>query len=147
LNVDGGVRQRDHLSPYLFILATDDLNKMIQRGIRAGHLAGLGPSSTSFGKLIQLQYADDTLIFLQTNAKMVENLKWLFIAFEGISGLKVNFAKSKFISLNITTVQAHHFSNILGCKLEKLSLKYFGISLRWKASSRTIWMDWANFYL
>jgi hypothetical protein len=57
-----------------------------------------------------LQYANDTLIFLQANAKMVENLKWLFIVFEGIFGVKVNFAKSKLIPLNITNVQTHHFS-------------------------------------
>jgi hypothetical protein len=39
-----GVPQIDHISPYLFILAADGLNKIIQRGVRAGHLMGLGPS-------------------------------------------------------------------------------------------------------
>jgi Reverse transcriptase (RNA-dependent DNA polymerase) len=69
------VRQGDLLSSYLFILAADGLNKMIQRGIMAGHLEGLGPSSISHGKILHLQYADDTLIFLKENATMVENLK------------------------------------------------------------------------
>jgi hypothetical protein len=91
-------------------LAADGLNKMIKKGVRAGHLEDLGPSDNSHGKIIYLQYVDDILIFLKANAKMVENLKWLFIAFESISGLKVNFAKFKHIPLNISSVQALHFS-------------------------------------
>jgi hypothetical protein len=31
--------------------------------------------------------ADDTLLFLKADARMVENIKWFFIAFERISGL------------------------------------------------------------
>jgi Reverse transcriptase (RNA-dependent DNA polymerase) len=121
----GGFRQGDHLFPYLFILTADGLNKMIQRGTRTSHLEGLGLSFTSHGKILHLQYADDTLIFLKANATMVENLKWFFfIAFEGISRLKVNFDKSELIPLNIFVVQAQYFSNILGCKLGSLPIKY-----------------------
>jgi hypothetical protein len=61
----------------------------------------LGPSVISHENIVHLQYADDALIFLKADVKMVENLKWSFIAFEGISGLKVNFAKYELISLNI----------------------------------------------
>jgi Reverse transcriptase (RNA-dependent DNA polymerase) len=135
------VRQGDHLSPYLFILVADGLNKMIHKSIRAGHLKGLGPSDNSHEKIVNLQYADDTLIFLKANAKMVENLKRLFISFEGFSDLKVNFAKSELIPLNISSSQAFHFSQILRCKLGKLSIKYLGISLHWKAPSKEVWMD------
>jgi hypothetical protein len=53
---------------------------------------------------------------------MVEKLKRLFIAFE----LKMNFAKSKIILLNLSSTQAHHFAQILGYKLGKILLKYLG---------------------
>jgi hypothetical protein len=39
---------------------------------------------------------------------------------------------------------AQQFSHILGCTLEKFSIKYLNISLHWKALSREIWMDLIN---
>jgi hypothetical protein len=75
---------------------------------------------------------------------MVENLKWIFIVFEGISRLKVNFGKPKLIPVNISAVHAQYFSNILGRKLGSLPIKYLGVSLHWKAPSREIWMDLVN---
>jgi hypothetical protein len=72
---------------------------------------------------------------------MVDNLKWLFIAFEGISGLKVNFVKSELISLNLASTQSSQFAQILGYRIDKLSLKYLGVSLHWKKPSKKTWMD------
>jgi hypothetical protein len=60
---------------------------------------------------------------------MVDNFKWLFIAFEEISGLKVNFVKSELISLNLASTQSSQFAQILGYRIGKLSLKYLGVSL------------------
>jgi hypothetical protein len=110
-------------------LAADGLNKMIQQGVSHNHLVGLGSVIRDSFKVINLQYADNTLLFLKANVRMVENLKWLFIAFEGISELKVNLLKSELIPLNLTSYQSFHFARILGCKLGKLPLKYLGVSL------------------
>jgi hypothetical protein len=67
--------------------------------------------------------------FLQDNARMVENLKWLFIAFEGIFGLKVNFVKSELVQLNLSHSKTCHYSQILDYKVGKLLLKYLGVFL------------------
>jgi hypothetical protein len=48
---------------------------MIQRGVRACHLMGLGPPDNFHKKIINLQYTDDILIFLKMDVKMIENLK------------------------------------------------------------------------
>ena len=45
-----------------------------------------------------LQYADDTIFFLEDNLEQARNLKFLLYLFEQMSGLKINFHKSNFFS-------------------------------------------------
>jgi hypothetical protein len=42
-----------------------------------------------------LQYADDTVIFLDHDLELAKNMKLLLCAFEQLSGLKINFHKSE----------------------------------------------------
>jgi Reverse transcriptase (RNA-dependent DNA polymerase) len=69
-----GVRQGDPLSPYLFLLVAEGLNKILSMGISLGHFEGLGPSILTGHKILNLQYADDTLLFLKTNYLMIERV-------------------------------------------------------------------------
>jgi hypothetical protein len=67
---------------------------------------------------------------------MVERVKWAVQAFEGLSGLKINFYKSKLVALNLDSNVAKNFAIQLNCKLSSLPLKYLGLSLHWKILSR-----------
>jgi len=46
-----------------------------------------------------LQYADDTIIFFDHDLEQAKNLKLLLVAFEQLSGLKINFHKSEIFLL------------------------------------------------
>jgi hypothetical protein len=70
-----GVRKGDHLSTLLFILAAEGLNKLIQQTIKGNHIKGLVSILPNGSSLVNLQYADDTIIFLQANKVMVEKIK------------------------------------------------------------------------
>jgi hypothetical protein len=72
---------------------------------------------------------------------MVERLKWALRAFEGLSGLKINFTKSVLIPLNIDNSLAHNFATQLNCKLGSLPMKYLGLSLHWKKPTRLDWQS------
>jgi hypothetical protein len=61
-----GLKQRCHISPYLFILAADCLNKILSKDIGLNHFFGLGPSLSHGHEILTFQYADDTL-FLKTD--------------------------------------------------------------------------------
>ena len=43
------------------------------------------------GGIFILQYADDTILFLEHNLENAQNMKLLLYAFEQLSGLKINF--------------------------------------------------------
>jgi hypothetical protein len=95
-----GVRQGDPLSPLLFVLAADLLQTLFNRAKDLNLLSLSIPlvSSTDFPIL---QYADDTLIFMEGCARQLVFLKNLLQTFVTSTGLKVNYSKSMMIPINI----------------------------------------------
>jgi hypothetical protein len=61
---------------------------------------GLLPQVTT-GGIISLQYADDTLLFLENDLEKASTLKWLLVCFEKISGMKINYDKSDLITIGL----------------------------------------------
>jgi hypothetical protein len=59
-----------------------------------------------------LQYADDTIIFLDNDLEGAKNLKLLFTAFEQLSGLKINFNKSEIFCYGSTNGSKIEYSQI-----------------------------------
>jgi Reverse transcriptase (RNA-dependent DNA polymerase) len=71
-----GVHQGDPLSPYLFLLVVEGLHKILTLGISNGHFEGLGLVLSHNQKIMHLQYADNTLLFIKAQLEMVERVKW-----------------------------------------------------------------------
>lgn len=57
-----------------------------------------------------IQYADDTLIFMQASPPQLHALKALLNSFALSSGLKVNYSKSCMIPLKLTEDKAQMFA-------------------------------------
>ena len=93
-----GLRQRDPMSPILFNIVADMLALIIKRAKDDGQIRGVIPNLLDDGLSI-LQYADDTIIFIDHDLEQAKNLKLLLCAFEQVSGLKINFHKSEFFLL------------------------------------------------
>jgi hypothetical protein len=89
-----GLRQGDPLSPMLFNIVADMLAVMIERAKAGGQIEGVVPHLVDGGLSI-LQYADDTILFMEHDIEMAKNLKLILSAFEQLSGLKINFHKSE----------------------------------------------------
>lgn len=68
-----GIRQGDPLSPYLFLLVSDVISRLIQRSVDGGLINGVRMNPTG-PTISHLFFADDTLIFLQENRQNYENI-------------------------------------------------------------------------
>ena len=75
-----GVRQGDPLSPLLFVLAAELLQIIINRAYRKGLLKTPIPQPNEIDYPI-IQYADDTLIIVQADARQLFCLKALLQTF------------------------------------------------------------------
>ncbi|XP_026453657.1 uncharacterized protein LOC113354641 [Papaver somniferum] len=89
-------------------------------------------------KVSHLQFADDTLVFLDAKEEEAENLVLILQSFEAITGLSVNLSKSVVISIGADH-KVDAIADILSCRIEKFPLKYLGIPIGAAARSTTIW--------
>ena len=71
---------------------------LISRAKEDGQVGGLVPHLVEGGVSI-LQYADDTILFLEHNLDKAVNMKLILSMFEQLSGLKINFHKSELYCL------------------------------------------------
>jgi hypothetical protein len=67
---------------------------LFARAKEENQFAGIVPHLIEGGLFI-LQYADDTVVFLDHSIDQARNVKLLLTAFEQMSGLKINFHKSE----------------------------------------------------
>ena len=88
-----GLKQGDPLSPILFNIVVDMLAIILNRAKQEGLIRGIIPHLIDDGLSI-LQYADDTVIFLDHDIDLAKNMKLLLYVFEQLSGLKINYHKS-----------------------------------------------------
>ncbi|XP_058767768.1 uncharacterized protein LOC131641483 [Vicia villosa] len=96
--VGRGLRQGDPLSPFLFVLVTGGFSGIVGRSIEVGEFCRFDMKRSCWVDL--LQFADDTLIVGEGTWKHVWAIKEILRAFEIVSGLGINYHKSKLIGIN-----------------------------------------------
>ena len=132
---DKGLRQGDPLSPLLFNLVVDALTRMLAKVANQQLISGLYPDICP-GGVICLQYADDTILFLDNNLEHARNLKTVLSWFEQVSGMRINYEKSELIPINLDEDELHPFFDCLGCSQGKFPIKYLGIPLHYEKLSK-----------
>lgn len=124
-----GVRQRDPLSPLLFILGADLLQCVMNEVRAVGQLNSPIPVNYTRDFPI-LQYVDDTLIIMQGCPTQLLHLKATILEeYSSSTGLKVNYSKSMMMPINMTEERCNFLSQTFGCSVEKLPFTYLALPL------------------
>uniref|UniRef100_A0A0V0IE94 Putative ovule protein n=1 Tax=Solanum chacoense TaxID=4108 RepID=A0A0V0IE94_SOLCH len=89
-------------------------------------------------EITHLQFADDTLVFCEAVRNHFLILRTIFIIFEAVSGLHINWGKSYIYPIN-EVVQIEELANTLGGQIGELPTIYLGMPLGAKSKSISIW--------
>ena len=119
-----GLRQGDPLSPILFNIVVDMLAILINRAKDEGQVSGVVPHLVDGGLSI-LQYADDTILFMDHDIEKATNMKMLLCAFEQLSGLKIEFHRVKYFVLDKIKSWNNSTQNYLVVNLGSILLDIF----------------------
>jgi hypothetical protein len=124
-SVGKGLRQGDPLSPFLFLIIAEGLTCLMSKAVEIGRFHGYTVNNNiSFHTL---QFADDTIIVGEGTWDNLWTIKTVLRSFELVSGLKVNFFKSKLYGVNLEDNFLQASSAFLHCGVESIPFKFLGI--------------------
>jgi hypothetical protein len=81
------------------------------------------------GGLSILQYADDTILFMDHDLEKGRNMKLLLCAFEQVSGLKINFHKTELFCFGNAQDHLDQYAEQFGYKSGDFPIRYLGIPI------------------
>lgn len=122
-----GLRQGDPLSPYLFVIALNNLSLMLNNAAR--DLKIKYHHRCEAAKLTHLCFADDLLIFLDGSIESLQAVLQVLREFELRSGLAVSIQKSSFFSSGLTDEDSNLIQFTTGLPQGSLPVRYLGVPL------------------
>lgn len=132
-----GIRQGDPLSPFIFVLMTEGLSRLIQHAVLSGQLRGISlhgsPTTT------HQQFVDDNMLFGFPSAQEARSFKNILNLFFVASGMTVNVSKSQLFFFNTPPIIQTSIARILGFSLAHLPAKYLGAPLIDSALKHSAW--------
>ncbi|CAJ2637732.1 unnamed protein product [Trifolium pratense] len=123
--VGKGLRQGDPLSPFLFLIAAEGLTGMVNKAVDIGQFVGFKVDDSIRFQI--LQFADDTVLLGKASWDNVRTIKTILRGFELVSGLKINFVKSKLYGINVEANFLDAAASFLSCSSDSIPFKFLGI--------------------
>ncbi|WVZ91592.1 hypothetical protein U9M48_037742 [Paspalum notatum var. saurae] len=129
-----GVSQGDSLSPLLFVLAMDCLNRLIEQAVEAGALKRLELSQVKYHCSL---YADDVILFASPTLLEASALKSLLHSFGVASGLSANLSKCSVTPISVPADDLVPVANALDYTMVDFPITYLGLLLSSSVLSRS----------
>ena len=134
-----GLRQGDPLSPFLFLLAAEGFNVLMESLLVNNLFSGYKVGDGNMAIVSHLQFADDTLNLGEKSWANIRTMRAILILFESLSGLKVNFSKSHLVGVNVATSWLTQAARVLNCKVGIIPFVYLGLPIGGNARSLSFW--------
>ena len=116
-----GIHQGDPLSPYLFLLCSKGLHRLIQAAANNGEIQGVSLCRNG-PKLTHLLFADDSILFCRATNQECHKVLDILSSYEWVSGKKLNREKT---SLFFSISTAIDVQNQIMANLGVLDLKQY----------------------
>ena len=127
--LERGLRQGDHLSPFLFLLAAEGFNVQMRSLVAAGMYRDYYVGCIDGVSISHLQFTDDTLLFGEKSWANVQSMKAVLTIFEHVSGLKVNFHKIMLTYINVSESWLNEAALLMNCRVGTLPFVYLGLPI------------------
>jgi len=137
--LERGLRQGDPLSPFLFLLAAEGLNVLMNAAEGAHLFTGYSIGGDAEVRLTYLQFADDSLIIGEKSWLNVHTMRSVLLLFEELSGLKVNFHKSMFTGVNIPVSWLLEAAMMMNCRRGTIPFVYLGLPIGGDSRKLSFW--------
>eukprot|EP00253_Pinus_taeda_P012160 PITA_12160 len=134
-----GIRQGDPLSPFLFVIVTEGLGRIIKSAALSHNLKGL--SFNNSPAYTHQQFVDDNMLFAHPSVQEARLLKDLLSTFSEASGALINRIKSQIFFFNTPVATQNSITQILGFTIAKLPSKYLGAPMIVSALKHASWTD------
>jgi len=122
-----GLRQDDPLSPMLFIIAMDPIQRILDRATTQGLLTPIGADPI---KIRRSLYADDAALFIKPTQHDLANLQQILQHFGEATGLKTNIQKTELYKINCEGLDLDNVLAQFGGHTCCFPCKYLGLPLQ-----------------
>jgi hypothetical protein len=135
-----GLRQGNPLSPLLFILAMEELNRMLCQTEEAGLIRGFKVGATADEELCisHLLFADDTILLFNADPEQLLYVWMVLTYFEATTSLRVNMSKSEMVPMGVVG-NLPALADLLCFRVRAFPMPYLGMPLGASFKVMSVW--------
>lgn len=114
------------LSPMLFIIAIDPLQKILRKAIETTLISAV---PTRCVHTAISMYADDAAIFIQPDQRELSALKDILTTFGEVTGMRINMDKTEVYPINCENMDLENIMQSFPAQLKSFPCQYLGLPL------------------
>nr|GEW61616.1 reverse transcriptase domain, reverse transcriptase zinc-binding domain protein [Tanacetum cinerariifolium] len=142
-SIKRGLRQRDPLSPFHFILVMKGLHCAMSNAASSGLIRGIKLGSFDI-TLSNLFYVDDVVIPPEFTYGDLDIIIWILHVFHLALGLRINIYKSNIYDIGVSDVDVSSMASRTGCAAGSFSFTYIGLPFRSNMNIASSWHTLVN---